>query len=98
MKTYNKERSYLAAKQEVKKIKGFYIHLFVYLAINTVFTVNNTISAGWEGFLGTVLSIGLFWGIGVFFHWYGTFGKNLVFGKKWEKKKIQELLDKEKYL
>lgn len=98
METYKKENKYLLAKKEVKKIKGFYIHLAVYLIVNTVFITNNTIDAGWEGFLGTVMSIGLFWGIGVFFHWYGTFGKNLVFGKKWEKRKIDELIKKDKYL
>ncbi len=98
METYKKENKYLLAKKEVKKIKGFYIHLAVYLIVNTVFITNNTIDAGWEGFLGTVMSIGLFWGIGVFFHWYGTFGKNLVFGKKWEKRKIDELIEKDKYL
>ncbi len=98
METYKKENRYLFAKKEVKKIKGFYIHLVVYLIINAIFITNNTIDSGWEGFIGTVMSIGLFWGIGVFFHWYGTFGKNLVFGKKWEKRKIEELIEKDKYL
>lgn len=98
MTTFDKENSYLLAKKEVKKIKGFYIHLFVYLVINTIFIVNNTIANGWEGFKTTLFSIVLFWGIGLFFHWYGTFGKNILFGKKWEKKKIQDLLDKDKFL
>lgn len=98
METINKENRYIAARKEVKKIKGFYIHLAVYLVINTIFIANNTIAAGWEGFISTVSSIGFFWGIGVFFHWYGTFGKNLVFGKKWEQRKIKELLDKDKFL
>jgi len=98
METNSRENKYIAAKKEVKKIKGFYIHLTVYLVINAIFIVRNTIEAGWEGFVATASSIGLFWGIGLFFHWYGTFGKNLVFGKKWEQRKIQEFLDKDKFL
>ncbi len=98
MEITNREDRYLTAKKEVKKIKGFYIHLTVYLVINGIFIIKNTIQAGLEGFVITISSVGLFWGIGLFFHWYGTFGKNLVFGKKWEQKKIQELLDKDKFL
>ncbi len=96
MKTYNKEDNYLRAKKKVKKIKGFYIHLAVYLAVNTLLIINNTIAIGWVGFKSSIMSTGIFWGIGLFFHWYGIFGKNLLFGKEWEKRKIKELMDNEK--
>ena len=44
-----------------------------------------------------VYSTPLFWGIGLFFHWFGVFGtKFLGFGKDWEERKIKELMEKEK--
>ena len=36
------------------------------------------------------------WGIGVFFHALNTFKLNPFFGKDWEKRKIEELLEKDK--
>lgn len=36
------------------------------------------------------------WGIGIFFHALNTFKWNPFFGKDWEKRKIEELLEKDK--
>jgi hypothetical protein len=44
----------------------------------------------WENY-----STVFFWGIGLFFHWFGVFGKNLLFSKSWEERKIKEYMDKE---
>jgi hypothetical protein len=49
----------------------------------------------WKDFISALLTTGLFWGIGVFFHWYSVFGINFFLGKGWEEKKIKELMDKE---
>ena len=96
MKTYNQEDSCLRAQKRIKKIKGFYIHLVVYLVINVLLVATNTLEYGWNGFKSTVLSTSLFWGIGLFFHWYATFGKHILFSKEWEKRKIQEILDQDR--
>ncbi|MCK5638887.1 MAG: 2TM domain-containing protein, partial [Flavobacteriaceae bacterium] len=37
-----------------------------------------------------------FWGIGLMFHAYGVFGKNLLFSKDWEERKIKEIIEKDK--
>jgi 2TM domain len=37
-----------------------------------------------------------FWGIGLVVHGLSVFGSNLFFGRGWEEKKIQELMDKDK--
>ena len=42
-------------------------------------------------------STAFFWGIGLAFHWVGVFGKGIVFSKKWEERKIKELMDKDKF-
>jgi hypothetical protein len=93
---------YLRAKKRVEKIKGFYVHLIIYLIINTF--LSGIIIFGImqeEGdSLGEVIqnfgvySTWVFWGIGIFFHWLGVFGFNVV-GKNWEERKLKEILEKE---
>ena len=40
-------------------------------------------------------AVWIFWGIGIFFHTMGMFGKNLIFGKEWEERKIKEYMQKD---
>ncbi len=94
MDIQNNKISYNRAKKKVKKIKGFYIHLAVYLVINTLLVISNTLANGWDGLKSSLLTTSLFWGIGLFFHWYGVFGKSLFF-KNWENRKIKELMDED---
>ena len=95
---YKESISYKAAQKRVKDIKGFYIHLLVYLFINTgifiVTTQNEGILEG-LGNLSNYTTI-FFWGIGLFAHWASVFGPNFIFGKKWEEKKIKELMAQDK--
>lgn len=95
MEILNNKISYNRAKKKVKKIKGFYIHLVIYIIFNTIFLVRNIQDHGVEGLLYTMIGTGFFWGIGLFFHWYGVFGKSLFF-KEWENRKIKELMDEDK--
>ena len=93
---------YLRAKKRVEKIKGFYVHLIVYIIVNTflsgiiVFGLTTedsvTFDVAFQNF--GVYSTWVFWGIGVFFHWLGVFGFNVV-GKNWEERKLKELIEKE---
>jgi hypothetical protein len=87
---------YFLAKRRVKSMRGFYIHFFVYMVINTVIIVqiysyNDSSFWRWESF-----STALFWGIGLLAHAISVFGSNLIFGKNWEERKIQELMNKDK--
>ena len=98
------EQNYIRAKKRVKEIRGFYIHLIVYIIINIFISgviifgltqSGDTFSEAITNF--GVYSTWLFWGIGMFFHWLGVFGfKSLGFGKDWEEKKIKEIMDKDK--
>jgi hypothetical protein len=100
---YNEEKRYLSAKKRVKEIQGFYWHLFWYLAVNIFLTFGNTIGGLFQGesidsnqfHLGT-FSIWFFWGIGLAGHWLRVFGKNIIFSKEWEERKIKEIMDKDK--
>ena len=42
-------------------------------------------------------AVWFFWGIGLVGHWLGVFGKNIVFSKHWEERKIKEFMDKDKF-
>lgn len=87
---YIEEQRYLKAKKKVKEIKGFYVHLTLYL-LNTplIITVNLLTSPQFHWFWFSVLG----WGIAIGIHAFLTFGDNLL-GKDWEEEKIKELMNK----
>lgn len=97
-KDYKEEMQYKAAKKRFKQIKGFYVHLSIYLIINILVVVLNTRShnftAGKD--LWVLFTTPFFWGIGLFFHWAKVFGPNIFLGREWEERKIKELMEKEK--
>ncbi len=103
MEDYSKEDRYLRAKERVKKLKGFYWHLAVYIIVNMFLTIGKItgemshgktfIEAFWD--FGT-FAIWVFWGIGVFFHGLKVFGPTLFFGKDWEQRKMNEFIDEDK--
>ncbi len=92
------EDAYLRAKKRVDKIKGFYWHLFWYVVVN-IFLLSMIYAR--LGKSETIwqyrhFSTAFFWGIGLLFHFLGTFGTNVLFGKEWEKKQIEKYMDKDK--
>ena len=100
------EQKYIKARKRVKEIKGFYIHLTVYILVNIFISgviifgltrdEDNSIADAISNF--GVYSTWIFWGIGMFFHWLGVFGfRSLGFGKDWEEKKIKEMMDEDTF-
>lgn len=89
---------YKNALKKVKDIKGFYVHLPVYLFINIFILIVSTREEGLRAGLTEIwnYSTAFFWGIGLFAHWVSVFGQNLFLGKSWEERKIKELMEKEK--
>ena len=103
-KDFFEEERYLKAQKRVKEIKGFYWHLFWYVAVNVFITFGSAISHILHGgeisdlsFDYGTFSVWVFWGIGLFFHWFGVFGKHLTISKGWEERKIKEYMDKDKF-
>ena len=92
---------YIRAKKRVEKIKGFYVHLIVYVIVNIflsgiiIFGLMND-GDSFEEVLQNfgVYSTWVFWGIGVFFHWLGVLGFNIV-GKYWENRKLKEIMEEQ---
>ncbi|WP_159948415.1 2TM domain-containing protein [Polaribacter septentrionalilitoris] len=100
---FRQEQNYIKAKKRVKDIKGFYIHLTVYIIINIfisgviiygLMVSGDSFTEAFSNF--GVYSTWLFWGIGMFFHWLGVFGfKSIGFGRDWEERKIKEMMEKD---
>jgi two-component sensor histidine kinase len=90
--TFISEKKYSLAKEQVEKLKGFYIHLTIYLIFIPVFIWLNYISNA--GFPWAIFPIGG-WGFGVMGHAAETFNYNPFFGKDWEERKIREFMDKD---
>lgn len=96
--TPEEQIKYEKAIKRVKKIKGFYTHLLVYIVINIMIIVVNiqNLETGESYFQFKNFFTAFFWGIGIVSHALSVFGPDLFLGNDWEEKKIKELMDKEK--
>ncbi|GGD28473.1 histidine kinase [Flavobacterium orientale] len=84
---YNEDMAYARAKERVEKIKGFYGNLISYCMVIPVMIIINLNTSKFQWFWFPMLG----WGLGVTFHAFETFG----YGKSWEERKIQEILNQE---
>jgi hypothetical protein len=84
---YNENTAYLRAKDRVEKLKGFYGNLISYCVVIPVLIIVNLNTSNFQWFWFPMLG----WGMGLTFHALETFG----YGKSWEERKIQEILEKE---
>ncbi|MDX1314068.1 MAG: 2TM domain-containing protein [Eudoraea sp.] len=95
----DQEEKLKRAKKRVDEIKGFYIHLSIYLVINTFIVINlalNNFGNGGDFWSFPTFVTPVFWGIGLAFHALHTFKAGSFFGKKWEERMIQKYIDKDK--
>ncbi|WP_055442416.1 2TM domain-containing protein [Lacinutrix himadriensis] len=95
-KPFNNERIERARKQ-VKRIKGFYTHLLIYVVVNLIFVFINiqNLDPGESYFqLRNFITFGT-WGIAIIIHALSVFLPNFVFGSDWEERKIKKFMEKE---
>jgi len=92
------EIKYLEAKKRVKKLKGFYIHLTIYVLVNLLIVFINiqNLKPGESYFKYENFITLFFWGIGLLAHGMSVFVPQFVLGRNWEERKIRELMDKNK--
>lgn len=84
---YNENNAYLRAKEQVKKLKGFYGSLISYcFVIPFLIFINLSYSSQFQWFWFPMLV----WGMGLTFQGLEVFG----YGKSWEQRKINEILNK----
>ena len=85
------ERRYQQAKRRVGEIRGFYIHLVVYVLVNAfLFLLDITMSPEVLWFYWPLLG----WGIALVLHGASIFGFGRWLGPEWEEKKIEEYMDR----
>ncbi len=96
--TPEEQMQYERALKRVKKIKGFYTHLLVYVVINLMIVIINiqSLKTGESYFKLENFFTAFFWGIGLLSHFLSVFGPDLFLGKNWEERKIKELMEQEK--
>ena len=83
---------YQKAKERVEQIKGFYIHLIVYVVVNLIlFSINMIVSPDDLWFFWPLVG----WGVGLGFHALYVFGIVPRFGAEWEERKIREIMENE---
>ena len=87
------ETRYQEAKERVEAIKGFYIHLTVYVVVNLMlFSINMIVSPDSLWFIWPLMG----WGVAVAIHALSVFGFGGRFGADWEERKIRELMEKKR--
>ena len=94
----NQQIQYEIAAKRVKRIKGFYIHLLIYITVNlyiVYFNIQN-LKPSESYFQFHNFATAFFWGIGLVAQAGSIFGPDLFFGKSWEEKKIKQYMEKDK--
>lgn len=99
---FTNDESFNIAYRKVKRIKGFYSHLRVYVIVNLIIIVSN-LNHDFSGFGFNVdglfewntYSTAIYWGIALVIHAFTVFGRDIFFSDDWEEKKIQEYMKKE---
>ena len=79
----------ILAFNQVRKLKGFYIHLAQYVLVIALLSVINALTTPNRWWVQWVI---MGWGIGVFFHWLQISEWFGLFGSKWEKEQVEKRL------
>ena len=79
----------ILAFNQVRKLKGFYIHLAQYVLVVALLAVINALTTPNRWWVQWVI---MGWGIGVFFHWLQISERFSFFGSKWEKEQVEKRL------
>lgn len=84
---YNENLAYIKAKERVDQLKGFYGNLISYCCVIPILVIINLNTSDFHWFWFPMLG----WGFGLTMHALETFG----YGKGWEERKIQQILNKD---
>lgn len=93
-----KNWKYILARKQVKSVKNFYIHLAAFVFVNSFVLLLNTRHQGITEYLqeGNTLRNLTLWGIVLIIHWAVVLGAPFLLGRKWEDRKLKELMDKDR--
>jgi transcriptional regulator with XRE-family HTH domain len=79
----------ILAFNQVRKLKGFYIHLTQYLLVISILAVINALATPNHWWAQWVI---LGWGVGLLSHWLQVSERFGLFGSKWEKEQVEKRL------
>ncbi|KFF09241.1 2TM domain-containing protein [Chryseobacterium luteum] len=99
METYDEnDIRYQHAKRQVERLKGFYGHLFSYIAVNAMIVIYNYshLEPGESYFQFKNFFTAIFWGVGLAAHAVLVILPNFGFVRNWEEKQIRKLMEKNK--
>lgn len=81
---------YKQAQKRVKDLKGFYIHLAIYLSVMVFLFAADYLDGGITWAFWPAIG----WGIAVVINAVALFFDTGIFGSEWEERKIKELMAK----
>lgn len=87
------------AKKRVEQLKGFHIHLVVYVGINLLIALGNMVASASQGeplLRWHMLVTPFFWGIGLAIHALNVYGTSFLFGRKWEERQIAKFMEQDR--
>lgn len=85
--------TYRDARSRVKSLKSFYLHLFIYTAVNIGLAgINLVASPGNIWFVFPLAG----WGVGLFAHWLFAGAGFRLFSREWEERKVREIVERER--
>lgn len=83
---------YREAKRKVARLRGFYTHLAVYLAVNMLlFLIDTITSPDTLWFFWPLMG----WGIGIALHAVLVFSNAGRLGAEWEERRIRKIMENE---
>jgi signal transduction histidine kinase len=86
------QRAYEEARRNVRALRGFYIHLTLYVVVNTILVLWNVFGASHRPWSGAPL---LGWGLGLTAHGVLVWSRVGLLGRRWEERKIAEYMARE---
>jgi hypothetical protein len=91
------QENYDRARRRVQKLKGFYAHFAVYIIINAALLLTIFLAVDHENFwqIGHFFTP-IFWGVGLLLHGLNAYDYSPLLGRKWEERKIKELMDRDR--
>ncbi len=91
--TYISDLKYKRAKEHIEKLKGFYIHLTIYLIMMPVFIFLNFQSTSFPWAIFPIAG----WGFGMAGHAMETFDYYPFLGRNWEERKLKEFMNEDEF-
>ncbi|MFX0556679.1 2TM domain-containing protein [Maribacter sp. CXY002] len=87
------DKRYQKAKEKVENIKGFYGNLIAYCIVIPCLAVLNYNTTSFPWIIFPVVG----WGFGLLTHGLEAFGYHPLWGKRWEEKKLRQLMEKDDF-